>query len=87
MFRDNVISNRPRSIYQCYVKEVIHILKLNQFKSTPIKVANIYRVNAPINGLPQDGGVGQPRGNLTFSGFQTSISPHLGHHCKSNSHP
>ena len=42
---------------------------------------------APINGLPQDGGVAQPRGNLTFSGFQMSISPPLGHHYKSNSHP
>ena len=31
--------------------------------------------NAPINGLPQDWGVGQPRGNLTFSGFEISISP------------
>ena len=26
-------------------------------------------------------------GNLTFSGFQMSISPPLGLHCKSNSHP
>ena len=43
--------------------------------------------NAPINGLPQDGGAGQPTGNLTFSGFQMSISPPLGLHCKSNSHP
>ena len=42
--------------------------------------------NAPINGLPQDGGAGQPTGNLTFSGFQMSISPPLGLHCKSNSH-
>ena len=42
---------------------------------------------APINGLPQDGGAGQPTGNLTFSGFQMSISPPLGLHCKSNSHP
>ena len=32
-------------------------------------------------------GVGQPRGNLTFSGFQMSISPPLGHHYNSNSHP
>ena len=30
---------------------------------------------APINGLPQDGGVAQPRGNLTFSGFQCQF-PH-----------
>ena len=43
--------------------------------------------NAPINGLPQDGRVGQPKGNLTFSGFQMSISPPLGHCYKSNSHP
>ena len=42
---------------------------------------------APINGLPQDGGAGQPTGNLTFSGFQMSISLPLGLHCKSNSHP
>ena len=42
---------------------------------------------APINGLPQDGGVGQPRGNLTLSGFQMSISPPLGLRYKSNSHP
>ena len=53
--------------------------------------ASINSANAPINGLPQDGGggggVGQPRGNLTFSGFQTSISPPLGHHCKSNFPP
>ena len=34
--------------------------------------------NAPINGLPQDGGCGQPQGNLTFSGFWMSISPPLG---------
>ena len=37
-------------------------------------------LNAPIDGLPQDGGgggVGQPRGNLTFSGFEMSISPPL----------
>ena len=39
-------------------------------------------LNAPINGLPQDGGVGQPRENLTFSGFEMSISPPLGLHCK-----
>ena len=45
-----------------------------------------YFVNAPINGLPQDEGAGQPTGNLTFSGFQMSISPPLGLHCKSNSH-
>ena len=45
------------------------------------------RFYAPINGLPQDGGAGQPTGNLTFSGFQMSISPPLGLHCKSNSHP
>ena len=35
MFRDNVITNKPRSIYQYYI---------NQLKSTPVKVANIYRV-------------------------------------------
>ena len=45
------------------------------------------KVYAPINGLPQDGEAGQPTGNLTFSGFQMSISPPLGLHCKSNSHP
>ena len=48
---------------------------------------NLLMSNAPINGLPQDGGAGQPTGNLTFSGFQMSISPPLGLHCKSNSHP
>ena len=37
-------------------------------------------VDAPINGLPQDGGAGQPTGNLTFSGFQMSISPPLDLH-------
>ena len=30
---------------------------------------------APINGLPQEWGVGQPRGNLTFSGFKYQF-PH-----------
>ena len=39
-----------------------------------------YKCNAPINGLPQDGGGGQPQENLTFSGFQVSISPPLGLH-------
>lgn len=29
------------------------------------------------NGLPQDAGVEQPRGNLTFVGFQMSVSPPL----------
>ena len=33
------------------------------------------------------GGRGQPKGNLTFSGFQMSISPPLGLHFESNSHP
>ena len=32
-------------------------------------------------------GVGQPRGNLTLSGFEMSNSLPLGHHYKSNSHP
>ena len=51
------------------------------------KLGNHLKLNAPINGLPQDGGAGQPRGNLTFSSFQMSISPPLGHHYKSNSPP
>ena len=49
------------------------------FSRKPSKATVSY---APINGLPQDGGVGQPRGNLTFSGFEMSISPPLGLHCK-----
>ena len=52
-----------------------------------ISLTSSLSLNAPINGLPQDGGVGQPRGNLTFSGFQMSISLPLGLHYKSNSHP
>ena len=47
----------------------------------PVRLVRVVKqwLNAPINGLPQDGGggVGQPRGNLTFSGFEMSISPPL----------
>ena len=41
---------------------------VGDYAGTPLitKVAKTY---APINGLPQDGGAGQPTGNLTFSGF------------------
>ena len=50
--------------------------------------------NAPITGLVWvgggggEGGVqGQPTGNLTFSGFQMSISPPLSLHFESNATP
>ena len=50
-----------------------------------------HEIYAPINGLPQEGwrlgGGGQPMGNLTFSGFQMSISPPSGLHSESNSYP
>ena len=35
----------------------------------------------------EGGGGVQPTGNVTFSGFQMSISPPLGLHYKSDSHP
>ena len=57
------------------------------FLTTCIPMLTLTLNNAPINGLPQDGGAGQPKGNLTFSVFQMSISPPLGFHSKSNSHP
>ena len=52
-----------------------------------LQYQRLFLVYAPVNGLHQDGGFGQPRENLTFSGFQISISPPLGLHHKSHSHP
>ena len=46
---------------------------------------------APISGLSQDGGGGgrggSTHGKFAISGFQMSISPPLGLHFESNSHP
>ena len=80
------------SIDKITVKLKITLYKDGKTSEIIINHKGARMVNVPINGLPQDGGggggggFGQPRGNLTFSGFQVSISLPLGLHYKSTSH-
>ena len=66
---------------------IVLVMHLSMVSLRAVNQSLISSARRLINGLPQDRGAGQPTGNLTFSGFQMSISPPLGLHCKSNSHP